>query len=367
MTVCLSPNGLNEYRAVAPPTRLLVGTRNGVAVLERDRVGAAWQLSGRVLDGHHISSLVIEPTSGAVFAGVHWGGIFVSQDDGHTWERRTNGIVQEHVFTLRCQVRPDGRTRVFAGTEPVSLYWTEDLGRTWHDLSSLREVPGQENWTFPPPPHVAHVKTVAFDPRDANLFFVGVEQGALFKTTDGGQTWTELKGFSMLGDPIYSDVHQIKLRPSDPNEVFMPTGAGLYHSQDQGASWHELTGAGFRIGYPDQLVFSPEDDRTLYLAGSRTTPGDWRQTHTAHGTIMRSRDGGRTWDPSGRGIPEDLHANVEAMGMAAYPGGFALYAGTTDGDLFASEDRGETWGLMASGLEAVSKGGHYRNLMTAAV
>jgi photosystem II stability/assembly factor-like uncharacterized protein len=199
------------------------------------------------------------------------------------------------------------------------------------------------------------------------VFFVGVEQGALLKTSDGGQTWTELKGFSNVGDAIYSDVHQIKLRPTDPDDVFMPTGAGLYRSPDQGASWQELTGSGFRIGYPDQLVFSPEDDSTLYLAGSRQTPADWRQTHTAHGTIMRSRDAGRSWEPSGRGIADDLRANVEALGLVAYPAGFALYAGTTDGELFASEDRGETWLLIADGLEAVSKGGHYRNLMPASV
>jgi photosystem II stability/assembly factor-like uncharacterized protein len=366
VTVCLSPNGLNEYRGDAPPTRLLVGTRNGVAVLERSG-GSRWGLSERVLAGQHISSLLVEPTSGAVVAGVHWGGVFVSEDDGHTWAERTHGIGQPHVFTLRCQVLPAGGTRLFAGTEPVSLYWTADLGRTWHDLASLRDVPGQENWTFPPPPHVAHIKTAAFDPRDPEVFFVGVEQGALFKTTDGGHTWTELKGFSNVGDPIYSDVHQIKLRPSDPDEIFMATGAGLYHSADRGAAWAELTGADFRIGYPDQLIFSPEDDRTLFLAGSRETPADWRHTHTAHGTVMRSRDGGHTWETCGRGIPDDLHANIEALAVAAYSGGFALYAGTTDGEIYSSDDRGETWVIIADGLEAVSKGGHYRNLMAAPV
>jgi photosystem II stability/assembly factor-like uncharacterized protein len=365
MSVCLSPNGLNEYHADEPPTRLLVGTRDGVAILVRDEPSSAWRLSERVLEGQHISALLIEPGTGAVFAGVHWGGVFVSQDDGRSWEQRNAGIAQNHVFTLRCQVRPGQPTRVFAGTEPVSLYWTDDLGLSWHDLASLREVPGQEHWTFPPPPHIAHVKTAAFDPREPRRFFVGIEQGALFRTDDDGQTWTELKGFSHLGDPIYSDVHQIKLRPTQPDEIFMPTGAGLYHSQDQGASWHELTGGDFRIGYPDQLLFSPEDDRLLFLAGSRETPADWRHTHHADGTIMRSRDGGQTWEPCRAGIPDDLHANIEAMALASYPGGYDLFAGTTDGDVFTSRDRGETWALAAGGLEAVSKVGHYRNLMTA--
>lgn len=367
MTACLSPNGLNVYRADAPPTRLLVGTRNGVAVLERDGARRDWRLSQRALEGQHISSLLVEPTSGAVFAGVHWGGLFVSQDGGRTWEPRSDGITQQHVFTVRLQVRPDGRTRVYAGTEPVSVYWTDDLGRTWHDLPSLRDVPGQENWTFPPPPHVAHTKTVAFDPRDPETFFVGVEQGGLFKTSDGGQTWTELQGFSSLGDPIYSDVHQILLHPSRPSEIFMPTGAGVYFSPDSGESWQELTGGGFRIGYPDQLVFSPEDDRVIFLAGSRETPSSWRHSHQAHGVVLRSGDGGRTWDTCGQGIPDDLHANIEALGSVAYPGGYALFGGTTDGDVLTSEDRGETWQTVVRGLDPVSKVGHYRNLQAAAV
>ena len=365
MTVCLSPNGMNVYREDAPPTRLLVGTRGGVSVLERSDARSDWRVSSQVLEGQHISSLLIEPARHTVFAGVHWGGLYASEDDGATWERRTNGIPHEHVFTVRYQQRPDGSVRVFAGTEPVSLYWTEDQGRTWHDLPSLREVPGQELWTFPPPPHVAHTKTMAFDPRDPDAFFLGVEQGALFKTTDGGRTWTELKGFSDVGDPIYSDVHQIVLRPSNPDEIYMATGAGLYYSPDEGQTWQQLTGGDFRIGYPDQLIFSPEDDRVLFLAGSRDTPGTWRQSHHADGTIMRSRDGGRTWETCGRGLPDNLRANVEAMSLAAYPGGFSLFAGTTDGEMYGSDDRGETWTLIARELDAISKVGHYRNLIAA--
>jgi hypothetical protein len=80
---------------------------------------------------------------------------------------------------------------------------------------------------------------------------------------------------------------------------------------------------------------------------------------------MRSRDGGRTWETCGRGLPDNLRANVEAMSLAAYPGGFSLFAGTTDGEMYGSDDRGETWTLIARELDAISKVGHYRNLIAA--
>ncbi|HEX6512145.1 MAG TPA: hypothetical protein VF157_07605, partial [Chloroflexota bacterium] len=89
-------------------------------------------------------------------------------------------------------------------------------------------------------------------------------------------------------------------------------------------------------------------------------------SHHADATIMRSADAGRTWQPSGRGLPEKMRANIEAMSVYAYRGGFTLFAGNTDGDIFCSEDQGQSWTTIASGLAPVSKGGHFRALQATA-
>ena len=81
---------------------------------------------------------------------------------------------------------------------------------------------------------------------------------------------------------------------------------------------------------------------------------------------MRSRDAGRTWEPASRGLPENMRANIEAMSVASYPGGFSLFAGNTDGEVFCSKDGAENWTLIASGLQPISKGGHYQPLQAAA-
>jgi photosystem II stability/assembly factor-like uncharacterized protein len=374
MLACLSPNGLNAYRGDEPVDRLLVATISGVAVLERDGPGGQWRVGEPALDGVHISSLAIEPLRGGIFAGSHVtrdstspGGLYRSLDGGKTWEKRTRGLSTDHVFCVRS-VQENGRPVIHAGTEPAGLFRSDDYGETWEDRPALRTVPNTDKWMFPSPPHVAHVKTMAFDPRDPNTIYAGVEQGALLKTTDGGHTWRELESFSSPNDRSYKDIHQITIRPSNPDELYMTTGPGLYHSADRGETWEHLTDSagGFRVGYPDHLHYAPDDDRVMFMSGAAEDPGTWRQSHHADATVMRSKDGGRTWTQAGQGLPPSMRANIEAMGIASRTDGFALFAGTTDGCVFCSEDGAESWTQVASGLPPVSKGRHYFNLQAAA-
>lgn len=144
----------------------------------------------------------------------------------------------------------------------------------------------------------------------------------------------------------------------------MTGGCGLYHSTDGGEMWEHLTDRAFRIGYPDHLIVSPLDDDTLFLSGAAHGPGTWRRTHRAEATVLRTRDGARTWEAADRGLPTNDRANFEALSVAAYPGSFTLFAGNTDGQIAFSEDGAEHWELVGS-TAPVSKGGHYRNLQLA--
>jgi len=363
MDATLAPNGATKYAGQDRCGRLHVATTDGVVTLERS--GAGWQEAGRSLAGCHISSLLFEPRRGGLFAGVHDGGLYASLDGGKTWERRMRGITQEHVFTVAATER-DGAIVLYAGTEPAHLFQSTDYGETWEELPSLRNVPETEAWTFPAPPHDAHVKDVTFDPRDTHTIYVSIEQGALLKSTDAGQTWRELKEYSRPEDPVYRDLHRLVLRPSNPDQMYFTGGAGLYYSADGGETWEHLSDHNARIGYPDGLLLSPEDDKVLIMSGANNNPGTWRQSHDANAGVARSRDGGRTWEMVTRGLPDHIKGNIEAMSMAVRPGGFDIFAGTTDGDVFATENQGESWSHIAGGLAPVSKGGHYMPLVAAA-
>jgi photosystem II stability/assembly factor-like uncharacterized protein len=364
-TACLAPNGMNVYRGEAAARRLLVGTAKGVAVLER-ALGKDWSHAGTVLDDQHISSMLIEPVRGAVYAGVHRGGVFFSADSGTSWESRSDGIRISHVYSLGCAVE-NGRPIIYAGTEPVSAFRSADDGRSWQELPGLADMKGKEKWDFPMPPHVAHAKTIAVDPRDPQVIFVGVEQGGLFKTADRGRTWRELDAYSRPDDEVYRDIHQCVLRPNHPDEIYMTGGMGLYRSTDGGESWTHLTARGFRIGYPDKLIFSPRDDRTMFMCGSMANPGTWIARHTANATVMASGDLGESWSVAANGLPDPMTANLEAMCLYAWPAGFELFAGTTDGCVYASEDGAQSWRIIAEDLAPVSKVGHFRLLMPGAV
>jgi photosystem II stability/assembly factor-like uncharacterized protein len=361
MTVCLSTNGVNVHRADVAPTRLLVATAGGLSILQREQPRAAWRVVSTVLRDLHPSSLALEPDRRGIFAGIHDGGLYFSDDDGETWERRTNGLSIEHVFSLRTV-----GGAVLVGTEPVSLFKSVDDGRSWQELPAIHQVPNTDRWTFPGPPHIAHTKSMALDPRDPNVMYVGVEQGALLHTTDGGKSWREIESYYTPEDMWYRDIHQVVLRPSNPDEIYMNTGIGFYHSPDRGQTWQHRTGPESRVGYPDQLVFSPLDDNVVFMSGARRDPTTWRKSGLADAIVLKSQDGGRTWQEAGAGLPAPMQHNIEAMSVAGYPGGFALFIGDTGGNVYCSEDHAASWSLIASGLAPISKGGHYRAFQTAA-
>jgi photosystem II stability/assembly factor-like uncharacterized protein len=353
MVACLSPNGCNLNAGDGPPTRLLVSTLRGITVLERASPGTSWIERGRRLEGQHCSSLMREPRRGGLFAGMHSGGLFFSGDGGESWEPRSNGISVPHVYSLAYAHR-GGDVVLYAGTEPAAMFRSDDYGASWIEQPGVRETKGRDKWSFPSKPHQAHVKSITVDPRDPQVLYAAVEQGDLLKTVDGGASWRVLEDYSKPTDWTYRDIHLVVVHPDSSDELYMTTGMGVYCSRDAGETWQLLVDNSFRIGYPDHLIVSPRDGNTMFMAGAKNDPGKWQTSHRAETTIVRTHDRVKTWTD-----------NIEAMCIASWPGGFTLFAGNTDGEVFASDDGAESWSCIAAGLAPVTKGNHYRSLQAA--
>ncbi len=361
-TACLAPNGMMVYRGDAACTRLLVGTAKGVSILER-APGQDWAVTGLTMEGYHISSFVLEPVNGGIYCGIHRGhGVFYSADQGRTWEARGKGLKIDHVFTMGCTVE-NGRPVIYAGTEPVGFFRSYDEGKSWEELPSLANAEGRDKWVFPMKPNIPHVKAMASDPRDPKRIYAGVEQGGLFLSVDGGASWRELEEYAKPTDENYRDIHQIVMRPNHPDEVFLTTGMGLYRSENGGETWEHMTGRYDRVGYPNQIIFSPADDSTLYMCGSHRIPGKWRIEKEARATVLVSHDLGRNWESAAGGMPDPMKGNLEGMSVYQWSGGFSLFAGTTDGIVWCSDDAGAKWREIATELGPVSKVEHYTRLL----
>ncbi len=362
MDACLSPNGQSRFNGATRPSRLFVATTTGVAILERAAKAAPWRLAATTLDGHHISTMVVLPDGAGILAGTHGDGVFWSAD-GTNWEARDHGLRLRDIYTLGTVV-DNGQLVIYAGTEPASLFRSLDRGQSWRELPAIGEQKNKD-WTFPAPPHIAHTKMLAFDPRDPQHFFAAIEQGALLETRNGGESWRELTDYSRPEDRAFKDLHQILVVPSQPQRLFMTTGCGSYRSEDGGEHWQRMTDESFRLAYPDHIALSP-DEKTLFMSGAADHPGAWRRSHNAGTAILRSRDGGGQWELLSNGIPETAPCNIEAMSVACWPGGYSLLLGDTDGTVYLSEDGGDSFRRIADTLSPISKGNHFVPLRRAA-
>ena len=346
----LSHGGTTIYSAELPSDEALVGTVDGVVRLRRD--GNRWLEVSHTLVGKHIHALLF--VGGTVFAGAWWDGVYASVDGGETWQARDAGIDVRSLFSLAA-TEIEGSTRLFAGTEPAHLYYSDDMGMSWTELPEVRSVESLPRWRFAADPFEAHLKHINFHPDDPTHMYVSIEVGGLLESTDGGRTWADI-------DVPNPDVHRTVIDYRNPSVLRTTGGAGLLLTEDGGQSWQELFGKENEIGgYPDQLVHLPSDPDTLYISASQTGPRSWvREGSTdgfAGGRIARSTDGGRSWAVLAGGLPDRLHGNVEAMCLEESGESVQLFAGMTDGEVWWTGDGGESWSRIAQ-LAPVSKSVH---------
>ncbi|MCH7930126.1 MAG: glycosyl hydrolase, partial [Proteobacteria bacterium] len=319
-----------------------------MAFLKREANGSGWKVVNRAITDKHIHAVIVEPISGAIIAGATHDSVYVSEDGGDTWDQRDNGIVEHDIYSL-ASARVNGGARIFVGTQPAHLYYSDDLGHNWTELEALRSV-DMAAWTFPAPPHIAHTKHINFHPADPNTLFISIEQGGLVKSTDGGRSFTTIPGMD-------DDVHRTVINPLNPDRIYVTGGDGMYVTSDGGAAWEHWTTTDHEIGaYPDMLVLHPRNPDLVFVASAQYGPGAWRETHYAGTRISKSTDGGRTWETVRNGLPDRLQTAVEAMCLEDWGDSFSIFAATATGEIWCSEDGGENWSEIVTGLAPISKG-----------
>jgi photosystem II stability/assembly factor-like uncharacterized protein len=245
---------------------------------------------------------------------------------------------------------------VYAGAEDAALFRSTDGGRSWAELSGLRQHSTGSAWA--PGAGGMCLHTILIDPRDERRLFVAISAAGAFRTEDGGASWRPItKGLSsnFLPDPtaeVGHCVHRIAMHHARPDVLFMQKHWDVMRSDDAGDSWHEVSGNlpsdfGFVID-----VHAHEPD-TVYVVPIKSDSEHYPPEGKLR--VYRSRTGGDAWEPLTHGLPQqDCYVNVlrDAMSVDALdPCG--IYFGTTGGQVYASRDGGDGWEAIARDLPAV--------------
>jgi len=245
--------------------------------------------------------------------------------------------VTEDAWAFAADPRVPGR--LYLGVSPALLYWSDDGGASWRACEAIRRIPGYERWTFPPPPHIPHVRSVVPDPQVIGAVYIGVEEGGIYRSADEGETWES------LNEGLYWDVHTVTPAP-DGTRLYATTGRGFYRSDDGGEHWrHLMTGLDRRYTVP--LVASRQRPGRLYTAAAAGPPPGWRQG--ANAALYRSDDGGEHWLRLGQGLPPQFDAMVRQVAVDAAE---TVYIAAGH-ELFGSHDTGESWQRLAEELPTV--------------
>ncbi len=320
--VLLEVDPLNEQVAFVStlgPSGALLRTTNG---------GGSWQPSSSGLEGGSPSAVAFDPQNpNILYAGQVLDGIFKSSNGGVSWSQANNGVTQglADFGIVALAVDPGNSLRVYAATLDggPGVFRSLDAGGSWSPANQGLDI------------HRA--LDIVFDPVDSQtLYAVMDDRNALYKSTDGGDTWQrmvagfrdELGLFQNLGLSLAAD-------PNNRMVLYLGSnGDGLFRTSNGGVLWERVTSPVFEGTFVTVVRVDPTDSNVIYAA-------------TAAGGVVRSSNSGATWSNTGgqiTGLVEDIEVDPSQS-----PRIYAL-VGTADG-VFRTTNSGNNWSVIASGLD----------------
>jgi photosystem II stability/assembly factor-like uncharacterized protein len=358
--------------------RVLVGTKKGAFILTSDHQRQHWDVSGPHFGGwevYHVKGSPVNPNRLYAAPSTGWFGQLIqrSDDGGETWNPVSNqfnydGVPGTHewydgtphpwdfkrVWHLEPSLTdPD---TVFAGVEDAALFRSTDAGASWHELSGLRGHGTGPQWS--PGAGGLCLHTIVLDPSDPQRIYIAISAAGAFRTDDGGATWLPInRGLRSNHLPdedaeVGHCVHHIAMNPKRPGVLFMQKHWDVMRSDVAGDSWVEVSG-----NLPSDFGFAIDvhahEPETIYVVPIKSDSEHYPPEGKLR--VYRSRTGGNEWEALTNGLPQqDCYVNVlrDAMSVDTHdPCG--VYFGTTGGQVYASADAGDNWASIVHDLPAV--------------
>jgi hypothetical protein len=382
--------------------RVLVGTRKGAFVLTSDGKRKKWDVNGPHFAGweiYHMKGSPVDPNRLYASQTSGWFGQIIqrSNDGGKTWEQpgtppgeptttsdgMPKGESNKFVYdTSRENGKPltthqwyDGTQHpwefkrvwhlepslidpdtVYAGVEDAALFRTTDGGKSWHELAGLRGHGSGPKWS--PGAGGMCLHTIIIDPNNHNRMFVAISAAGTFRTDDGCKTWKPInRGLHSLYIPdptaeVGHCVHRIAMHRSRPNVLFMQKHWDVMRSDDAGESWQEVSG-----NLPTDFGFVVDvhahEPDIIYVVPIKSDSEHYPLDGKLR--VYRSRTGGNEWETLRKGLPQrNCYVNVLRCAMAVDSlDSCGVYFGTTGGQVYVSADAGDSWTPIVRDLPAV--------------
>jgi photosystem II stability/assembly factor-like uncharacterized protein len=391
----------SEKETLMSQVRVLVGTKKGAFVLSSDGKRQRWDVSGPFFAGwevYHLKGSPVDPNRIYASQTSGWFGQIIqrSNDGGKTWEppgtppdelTTPDGMLKGESNKFVYDASPetgapltthqwyDGTQHpwefkrvwhlepsltdpdtVYAGVEDAALFRSIDGGNSWHELAGLRGHGSGPRWQ--PGAGGMGLHTILLDPQNPRRMHIAISAAGVFRTDDGGKTWApKNRGLTSqyLPEPapeVGFCVHRIALHPSRPNTLFMQLHWHVCRTDDAGDTWRKVSGnLPTDFGFPiDVHAHEPE---TIYVVPIKNDSEHFVPEGKLR--VYRSRTGGNEWEPLTKGLPqENCYVNVLRDAMAVDKlDSCGVYFGTSGGQVYASADAGDTWAPIMRDLPPV--------------
>jgi photosystem II stability/assembly factor-like uncharacterized protein len=382
--------------------RVLVGTRKGAFILTSDGKRENWEVSGPHFAGweiYHLKGSPVDPNRIYASQTSGWFGQIIqrSDDGGKTWHQPGtpagqpaappdgppksesnkfaydaspesgkpltthqwyDGTQHPWEFKRVWHIEPalaDPNT-VYAGVEDAAIFRSTDGGQNWKELPGLRGHGTGPKWQ--PGAGGMCLHTIILDPSNPQRIFIAISAAGAFRTDDGGNTWKPInKGLhsQYIPDPhaeVGHCVHHVAMHPSRPGVLFMQKHWDVMRSNDAGDSWQEISG-NLPTDFGFVIDVHAHEPETVYVVPIKSDSEHFVPDGKLR--VFRSRSGGNEWEPLTKGLPQsNCYVNVLRDAMAVDKlDKCGIYFGTSGGQVYASADAGDSWAPIVRDLPAV--------------
>jgi len=358
--------------------RVLVGTRKGAFILTSDGKRDRWDIAGPFFAGfemYHLKGSPADPSRIYASQCSGWFGQLVqrSSDGGKTWEPVGNKFAYDGVpgthqwydgtphpweFKRVWHMEPSltDPDSVYAGIEDAALFHSSDGGQNWTELSGLRGHGTGSSWT--PGAGGMGLHTIILDPSNPKRIYIAISAAGAFRTDDGGATWKPInKGLHSLYIPnptaeVGHCVHHVAMHKDRPGVLFMQKHWDVMRSDDAGENWTEVSG-NLPTDFGFVIDVHAHEPETLYVVPIKSDSEHFPIDGKLQ--VYRSRNGGNEWEALTKGLPQkDCYVNVlrDAMAVDSLDK-CGVYFGTTGGQVYASSDAGDSWNPIVRDLPGV--------------